>query len=233
MTATLPGQAQLDPSGASDQLAELGFLAISDPHDSVGPACLLVAIRPAPTLRHFDPEQIDYWVSRAGRGASRTLTGRTRLPIASDVSWGPIRIVDRLGVTNAYLTFGGRLSAQEVNGAVVAVFESPAPLLRRGGHSQGWDQGADSVGAFFSRFLLAVDYAAGFERRLAEADPLSRYGAFVVDGLARYRASPAIRTEEPQEWALLQAAERRLRADHLAEWNAGAELRRTISGEAG
>jgi len=233
MTASLPDLAGLTPASASVELAELGFLAVSDPHDPVGPACLLVAIRPVPTLRHFDPEMVDYWVSRAGQGESRTLTGRTRLPIGSDVSWGPIRIVDRLGVTNAYLTFGGRLTAQEVDGAVVAVFESPAPLLRRGGHSQGWDQGADSVAAFFSRFLLAVDYAPGFERRLAEAEPLARYGAFVVDGLARYRASPAMRAEQPEEWTLLQAAERRLRASHPTEWSAGEALRRTISGEAG
>ena len=233
MTAIRSSVGHRVPGSAARELAELGFLALADPQGQGGPASLLVAIRPTPTLRHFDPEAVDYWVSQGGQGAARTLTLRTRLPIATDFSWGPIRIVDRLGVTNAYLTFGGELTAEVVDGTVVAVFDSPAPLLRRGGHSQGWDQGADSVGAFFSRFLLAVDYAPGFERRLAQADPLSRYGAFVVDGLARYRASPALRSDQPQEWTLLQAEERRLRAAYPNEWTAGEALRRTISGEVG
>ena len=232
MTVARPVVAHLDPRSAAHELVELGFLALADPDGRAGPASLLVAIRPKPTLRHFDPETVDYWVSQAGQGAARTLALRTRLPIGADFSWGPIRIVDRLGVANAYLTFGGRLTADVVDGTVVAVFDSPAPLLRRGGHSQGWDQGADSVGAFFSRFLLAVDYAPGFEGRLAQADPLSRYAAFVIDGLARYRASPAMRSDQPQEWTLLQAEEHRLGASNPDEWAAGEALRQTISGAA-
>jgi len=136
-------------------------------------------------------------------------------------------------VINAYFTFGGRLSAEAVDDAAVAVFASPAPLLRRGGHSQGWDQGADSVGAFFSRFLLAVDFAPGFEARLARTDPLGRYAAFLVDGVARYRASPGLRAEEPQEWILLQAEEHRLRTSYPAEWAAGEALCETIAAETG
>ena len=37
-------------------------------------------------------------------------------------------------------------------------FTSPAPLLRRGGHSQAWDPPAEWLGGFFGRLLLAVDY---------------------------------------------------------------------------
>lgn len=211
-------------------LADLGFLARPDLPDRPGPAYLLVALRDAPTLRHYDPEAIDYWVTNGGRGARRTLTRQTRVPIATDFSWGLIRIVDRLHMTNEYLTFGGRLTADYIDGGVlVAVFSSPAPLLRRGGHSQGWDQGADNLGAFFSRFLIAVDYVPGFEARLGSADPSARYAAFLADVLARYRASPSLRAEQPDLWAMLQGEERGLRARRAKEWAAGEELRRQAS----
>jgi hypothetical protein len=215
----------LEPRSAAPLLAHLGFLASSDFPDRPGPARLLVAMRDAPTLRHFDPEAVEYWVSESGRGTRRTLTRETRVPIDTDFSWGLIRIVDRLQVTNEYLTFGGRLSADLVEGAVIAVFTSPAPLLRRGGHSQGWDHGAEALGAFFSRFLLAVDYAPGFERRAAEADPVARYAAFVTDSTRRYRANPRLRAGHAELWTLLQAEERRLQAGQPDHWAAGEALR--------
>ena len=224
MTLTRPVPLQPEPASAAVALADLGFLASPEPPDPPGPAYLLVAIRDVPTLRHYDPEVVDYWVTTDSRGAARTLTRHSPVPLATDFSWGMIRIVDRLAVTNSYLGFGGRLAVDRVDGAQVAVFTSPAPLLRRGGHSQGWDQGADSVGAFFSRFLLAVDYVPGFEARVARADPLARYAAFVVDGLARYRASAPLRDEQTGLWHHLQAEERRLRASQPDVWSEGEEL---------
>jgi hypothetical protein len=206
-------------------LADLGFLSSSDLPDRPGPAWLLVALRDAPTLRHYDPEAVDYWVSQDDRGVCRTLTREARLPIDEDFSWGLIRIVDRLHVTNEYLTFGGRLRADKVDGVVVAVFTSRAPLLRRGGHSQAWDLGAESLGAYFSRFLLAVDYAPGFEARAARADPVTRYAAFVADAMTRYRAGPILRAQQPELWQVLRSEERHLQANHPDEWAAGTALR--------
>lgn len=226
MAVIRPVPTPLEPASAAPLLADLGFLASSDLPDRPGPAYLLVAIREAPTLHHYDPEAVEYWVTESGRGARRTLTRESPLPVDTDFSWGLIRIVDRLQVKNEYLTFGGRLSADSVDGAVIAVFTSPTPLLRRGGHSQGWDEGAESLGAFFSRFLLAVDYAPGFEGRAALADPVTRYAAFVTDAMARYRASPPLRAGQPDLWTLLQAEERRLRANQPREWAAGEALRR-------
>jgi hypothetical protein len=215
---------RLDPVSAGGLLANFGFLASPDLPDRPGPAYLLVALREAPTLRHFDPEAVEYWVTDKGRGVRRTLTRASLLPIDTDFSWGLIRVVDRLHVTNEYLTFGGRMTARSVDDVVVAVFSSPAPLLRRGGHSQSWDLGADSLGAFFSRFLLAVDYAPGFEAMAAGADPVARYAAFLVDTLGRYRSSPTLRADRPDLWTLLQTEARRLRTDLPREWEAGAAL---------
>ena len=134
--------------------------------------------------------------------------------------------MDRLYVTNEYLTFGGHLLVDAIDGVVIAVFTSPAPLLRRGGHSQGWDEGADSLGAFFSRLLLAVDYVPGLESEVARADPLTRYAAFLGDAIGRYRDSARLRAADPDFWAHVLAEERRLAANHPHEWAGGADLRR-------
>ena len=225
MTAALTPP-RLDPVGAAVSLADLGFLAKPDLPDRPGPAFLMVAMRESPTFRHYDPESVEYWASEGGRGVRRTLTRSSRLPIDTEFSWGMIRIVDRLKVTNEYLTFGGRLFVGLVDGAVLAVFTSPAPIFRRGGHSQGWDQGADSLGAFFSRVLLAVDYVPGFEALAADADPVARYAAFVADTMGRYRASPVLRSEQTDLWRLLGGEERRLRTSNRAAWAQGEVVRR-------
>ena len=178
-----------DPRPASDsgrrrspaRSTHWGFVAHPDLPDGPGPAFLLVALRPAPTLQHYDPEAVDYWVTEDGRGSRRTLTHDTSMPRSEDFSWGLIRLVDRLGVSNEYLTFGGHLDAALIDDVVVAAFTSPAPLLRRGGHSQGWDAGADAIGGFFARMMVAVDFKPGFEGSFAAAEPLTRYAAFVRD----------------------------------------------------
>jgi len=226
MTVVRPVMTDLDPAAAAPLLADLGFLSSSDLPDRPGPAYLLVALRERPTLRHYDPESVEYWVSQGGRGARRLLTRASSLPLEADFSWGLIRIVDRLHVTNEYLTFGGHLSAASVDGVAIATFLSPAPLLRRGGHSQGWDPGAETLGAFFGRFLLAVDYTPGFEASAADADPVTRYAAFVADAMARYRTSPVLRAQQADLWTVLQAEERRLRSNHPNEWAGGEVLRR-------
>jgi hypothetical protein len=214
----------VDTSAAAVLLADWGFLAEPDLPDRPGPAYLLVALRDAPTLRHYDPELVEYWVAEAGKGARRTLDRHTKLPIEREFSWGLIRITDRLGVTNEYVSFGGHLSAAEVGGVSVAVFSSPAPLLRRGGHSQGWDHGAASLAAFFGRLIIAVDFTPGFEARAAAAEPITRYAAFIGDLVGRYRRSAALRDEHADLWVIIQSEAHRLERDHPVEWAAGAEL---------
>jgi hypothetical protein len=199
------------PATASEVLAQLGFLVHSDLPDRPGPAFLLVALRERPTLSHYDPETIEYWVTRDGHGRRERLTRASELPIDHrPFSWGEIRILDRLHVGNEYVTFGGDLSAALVDGVAVVVFASDAPLLRRGGHSQGWDEAAENVGAFFGRARLAADYIPGFEARLASLPPEGIYGAFIADLVDRYRTEPRLREAEPQLWSLARGEERRL-----------------------
>ena len=220
---TGPAAPAIDVATAAERLAGWGFLARSTVSDRGGPAYLLVALRAEPTLRHFDPETIEYWATESGRSVRRSITRQNRLPLAGAFSWGMIRITDRLGVSNEYLTFGGDLFVMRVEAAAIAVFTSPAPLLRRGGHSQPWDPGADSLGAYFGRFLLAVDFAPGFEAMAAAASPMTRYAAFLADELERYRGL-ALRVTEPRFWHQLETERRRLEASHPADWAAGQKL---------
>jgi hypothetical protein len=206
------------------RLAGWGFLATPDLPDRPGPARLLIAIRQAPTLLHYDPERVEFWVAPDGRGRRRTIDWETRMPLTSPFSWGPVRIGDRFGVTNDYLSFGGRLRADLVGDIRTLVFESPAPILRRGGHSQPWDPGAAGMGAFFARLLVPVGATLEFEARVNAAAPLVRYAAFVADFVDRCRRHAQLRVADAQLWVLLGAEERRLRRDHPAAWRAGAEL---------
>lgn len=208
----------------SERLADLGFVAGPDLPDRPGPAFLLVALRDAPTLRHYDPERIEYWVSEHGRGVRQELTRDTPMPIDGPFSWGMIRLSDRFGVSNEYLAFGGRLSAAAVDGATIAVFTSPAPMLRRGGHSQIWDEGTEQLGAFFARLIAAVDTFPGLETRLATADPLVRYALFLADVVERYRASAELRALDPTVWVVLRAEEQLLRREHPDEWREGTAI---------
>jgi hypothetical protein len=218
----------VDTVEAARHLSDWGFLAEPDLPDRPGPAYLLVALRDQPTLRHYDPELVEYWVSRDGKGVRRSLERSTPLPIEQEFSWGLIRITDRLDVTNEYVTFGGHLSATEVDGMTVAVFQSPVPLLRRGGHSQGWDEGAESFAAFFGRLIVAVDFTPGFEARAASVDPVTRYAAFIDDLVRRYRQSSALREQHAALWGLLQSEARRLQHDYPGAWTAGIDLARSV-----
>ena len=209
---------------AARRLAPWGFLADPDLPDRPGPASLIVALRPQPTLRHYDPELVEFWSTEGGRGAHESITRSTRTPFVAGVSWGEIRIVDRLGVANRYVSFGGRCDADRIDDSVIVAFTSSAPILRRGGHSQGWDEGADAVGAFFGRLLVTVDYVPGFEQRLATATPLSRYAAFIADADTRDRDLPVTALDARPFAATVRTEARRLRREHLDDWECGLEL---------
>jgi len=205
------------------QVDHWGFLAHPDLPDEPGPAFLLVALRPAPTMHHYDPEAVDYWVTECGRGERRTLTNKTPMPRSEEFSWGLIRLVDRLGISNEYMTFGGRLDAALIDDVVVAAFASPAPLLRRGGHSQGWDTGADAIGGFFGRMMVAIDFKPGFEAFFAASKPETRYAAFIrdIDQRRKVRHSAPVDDELGR---LIRHEATQLRATSPRRWDAAGAL---------
>jgi hypothetical protein len=218
----------LDPHSGSQFLRDLGFLVTPDIVDPSAPSYLLVALRKHPTMGHFDPELVEYWVNQDGRGVMASISAADHMPLRMDVAWGTIRISDRLGMLNEYLTFGGNLSADRVDGVTVAVFASSAPILRRGGHSQGWDPGAQNLAAFFARLRASVGATRHFESLAAAASPLARYAAFIADAQDRYRSSSTLRGMYGESFASIEHQANLLAAEHPADWRAGVELARGL-----
>lgn len=213
-------------------LQSLGFTLLnSDRPAAPGGSQLLVALRDRPTLRHFDPEFIKCWVAMADRGRPVEID-RHSATGDRPVLWGHVHVVDRLGVENRFLTFGGRVRVADVTPELrIVQHVSPGPVVRWGGHSQGWDPLAGEIGAFFGRLIVPVDYAPGGEARLAGEPPEHLYAAFLRDVQARRRESAHRRATFGQDedrsdplapWLLLEIA--RVRDGHPAWWAAAGAL---------
>jgi hypothetical protein len=214
------------PAAAGRLMADLGFSLIrSDRPDAPGGAHLLIALRATPTLRHFDPETVSYWAPVAGRGRVAVLDRRTELPVEGVVSWGTIRVVDRLGEDNRFLTFGGTIRAVAADTAeTLAMHASPGPLVRWSGHSQGLDPLAGEIGAFFARLMVRVDFEPGIEGTLAATPPLDLYAAFVRDRHTRLDAAPLLAQGDPSFTAHIRAESSRLETHAPEAWTAGGGL---------
>jgi hypothetical protein len=215
---------------AGRRLANLGFELV-EPDRAAGndTSHLLAAIRPAATLRHFDPETIDCWTCEAGRGKAARLERETHYPISSDYSWGLISLTDRLGVTNQFLSFGGALRAQMTPDATVLVdFSSHAPILRGSGHSQSVDPLAAEVGAFFARIKVPIDFVPGAEALVAKASPLTLYCAFIQHVREKLGQARGLREANRwlADWSTREAG--RMEASATEHWQAAAELRRQL-----
>ena len=217
---------------AADALRDLGFTLLnSDRPAAPGGSQLLVALRDRPTLQHFDPELVTCWISAAGRGRSLTID-RTGQPGERDILWGHVHVIDRLAVENRFLTFGGRLRIGDVSpGLRVVQHVSAGPVVRWGGHSQGFDALAGEIGAFFGRLILPVDFAAGGEARLTTEPPEHLYAAFLRDAAARRRDAgqrrrtlndDADRSDPVRPWLSAEIA--RIHEGHAPWWEAAGRL---------
>ena len=214
----------IDIPAARDLLEDIGFLLVAGPPFVRGPAYLLVAVRPSPTLEHFDPERTDYWVTSGEHGTPASIGWATREPEMAEHSWGTIRVVDRLEAANEFVSFGGPLLVSRLSGVKVVVFRSDAPIVARGGHSQPWEAGAMEMAGFLARLRGAADPRGSLERRLARLSPSTRYAAFVADGLARIRAREASLGWTRADRSTLGRERRRLESEAPADWAAGSEL---------
>jgi len=215
---------------AARQLANLGFELEEPERPGDGACCLFVALRAQPTLRHFDPEEVAYWVTEGGRGRPASLDRQTRLPFESDYAWGRITVLDRLGVGNGFVSFGGQVRARMASdGTVYASFVSPAPILRISGHSQGIDPLAAEAGAFFGRIKIPIDFVPGAEAWIAGATPVALYSAFVQMVNERLRGARGLR--EANRWLAVWSGReaQRLQATAATDWAAATELRKSLA----
>jgi hypothetical protein len=232
--ATDPGSTLQDDSrwleGAGRILGNLGFERIElDRTESDGTSHLLVALRPQPTLKHFDPEAIDYWIIDGDRGRAARLDRESRFPVTADYAWGRISLTDRLGVKNEFLSFGGTLRAQMTPEATALVdFSSHAPILRWSGHSQSTDPLSAEVGAFFARIKVPIDFAPGAEALVSRAAPRTLYCAFIQYQHERLAQVRTLR--DANRWLAEWSSHESQRMESVAQdhWRAGAELRREL-----
>jgi hypothetical protein len=208
------------------ELAHLGFVLRegSVPGTVPGPR-LLVAMRAQPTLAHFDPEVVTFWEARSGRGRLATLERGAVVPQSRSWSWGPVRVTDRVPVSNQFLGFGGTLLVDSMDGQTTyAAFSSRAPIVRWAGHSQGVDSLVDEVGAFFARLMVPVDYQEGAEERIAEADPETVYAVFLLHSIDRLHRSRQLRDADPRTAGWLEHEGFRMAHDSPRHWAEGQEL---------
>jgi hypothetical protein len=188
----------ITPVEGLEFVADLGFeLVHGDRPDRPGGANLVVAFRERPTEHHFDPEVASYWAAEHGRGVKRDLDRSTTLPDPG-FAWGRIVLTDRLGVVNTFLTFGGVVRLADTDHSTrVAVFGSPAPIERWGGHSQEHGVRADEVGAFFGRLRAAIGSGPAMEARVSAIAPLTLYAALICDVRGRLDEHPTLADARP------------------------------------
>ncbi len=212
----------LDPGAL---VADLGFLVSRDIPTVERDALLVVALRSAPTERHFDPELIRYWrTGEDGSGRRAELTHASTMPRHAGFSWGPVELVDRFGIANTFVSLGGSLAAErDSTGTVVVTFRSRGPILRRGGHSQRYDSIAAALAAFLGRLLVPIDFQPGAERMINAAAPVTRYAAFLHYEVPRL-AIQLVREAYGPDARLLRAEAERLRLRDPLAWEAGTAL---------
>jgi hypothetical protein len=208
-----------DPDGwgpaAARLLADLGFTLINSHRGAAALSHLLIALRDHPSLAHFDPELVSYYEPADDRGQLVTLDRRTAgtEPVRT-VLWGHVHLVDRLGIENRFLTFGGELRTAEVDpDTTILDLRSPGPIVRWGGHSQGADELAGEIGAFFGRLIVPVDLRPGAESRIDGLPPEVLYAAFVLDLSARLASARAHGSSWSELDGWLSVERLRLRAD--------------------
>jgi hypothetical protein len=208
----------------ADLLAELGFLHVPGLPVASPPAYLFVALRPKPTLRHYDPERIDYWCTVEGRGLRLSLDRTADQLGDSEFAWGKIDVLDRKGIANYYVSFGGLLCTRRIGDMLLAEFSSPAPIAACGGHSQEWQPLASEMAAFVARLRAAAGENAAFEQQLATQTPAELYSGFVCDELARHVNLRGELVGEGRSMDLLRRERQRLVHESATEWAAGQAL---------
>jgi hypothetical protein len=208
---------------AAQLLANFGFLLVhGERQGPPGGAHLLAALRETPTLEHFDPERVMFWVTADGRGRHLEVDRRTVPPFETDVTWGTLVVTDRLEVSNSFLTFGGHLLVQALDPSTVLVLVgSPAPMLRWTGHSQDVDPFSAEVAAFFARLRVPINFTTGAESKIAALTPLELYAAVIGDLRHRYSHAHALRDAHPEMDQLTSREYHWLQSAHEAEWDAG------------
>jgi hypothetical protein len=224
-----PADGPLTPADAASVMRDLGFLVVAGTPGRDSTAYLLVAVRPRPTLEHYDPVAITYWAHLGLHDGPATLDGSSGVH-DERFSWGALRVTDRLGVANEFLSFGGSLRAARVDDALVAVFATPGPMVRRGGHSQGWDPGSAHLAAYHARLRACLGRDPRLEAWVSDMGPRARYSAYLASALSGFAETPAVSLDRHADLGHLRAEADRLHREHPDDWITGERLHAVLGG---
>jgi hypothetical protein len=212
----------LTADDTQELLTDVGFLLVPGAPFDRGPAYLMVALRHAPTFEHFDPERIELWTPGDPHAGPAVLEWPLRSPLSS-YSWGLIQLVDRLGKTNKFASFGGSVSFVRDRDINAAVFRSDAPILGAGGHSAPPDPLGPSLTTFFGILRAAAGNDRNLEGLIADATPQVLYAAFLDRSLAVYER-PAHDAPSARLVSVLRQERLRLQQAAAEEQRRGASL---------
>ncbi len=220
------GDAPITIQEASQLMAHLGFVAFRTPPGAATPdTCLMAMIHDVPTLRHFDPERASFWVLDDDHGRIEVVDRDTPMPLSRPFSWGRIRLIDRLGMRNSFVGFGGWLDGERVGpGATLLIFSSQAPILRLPGHSQLPDGAADQALTFFGRMVPRLWSSPDMEALVADAGPEALHAAFLVYSQRRLAASAMLRDAAAGDASPVVRELDRVRLDRPEAIDAGRQL---------
>jgi hypothetical protein len=127
-------------------------------------------------------------------------------------------------VTNEFASFGGSLEVSRFDDELVAVFSSDAPIAARGGHSQGRDEAADEIAAFFARLRAAIGEDRALENLACSLSPVALYSAFLADTVERHRDLHGEVVGDLNIVRLVAREAARLRRTDAGQWHRGAPL---------
>jgi hypothetical protein len=219
-----PGSvAHLDSADAEQLLDSVGFLLVPGAPLDRSPAYLLVAVRPQPTLSHFDPERVVLWASGT-KGPAQTVLEWPLVPPEPHYAWGTIEVIDRLGAVNRFASFGGDVSVAKDGDLGAVLFRSDAPIFAAGGHSGA----ADPLGADAAAFFGVLRATAGNEPRVGDlihgCSPIALYAAFLERRIAVCEGAQIEGLGTPRLASLLRQERCRLQRENVADQLQGERL---------
>lgn len=183
----------MDERTVLEAVKDLGYRLLPQTHrDGPGGTGLLVAIRGEPTGKHFDPRAMHLRLRETQAMAKwRSLSLLSPGPDSDRVCPGRVILSDRFDKRVEFFIFGGSLEVISAPDAQVYALRSSAPVLELAAEEE---TAADQLAAEVESLLAEVEVQwghdeHGFNRRLAEMEPLQFYMSTLHSLLEQYEHS--------------------------------------------
>jgi len=185
----------MDEGSLLKLMKDWGYYLLPQSHrDSPGYPGVLVVIRDQPTGKHFDPKTL--YLPLQDEGVARWTKLRWSSPPTDSNHVCPGRVIlsDRFDKRVEFFTFGGSLEATSGPGEMVYSLRSPAPVLELVAQQETIpDQLASETETLIAKIKARWELDdSGFNRRLAEVDPLQFYLATLQSILLQYKRAPTL-----------------------------------------